>query len=189
MFPFCEQKRSGRSYEGQLQCEGDDRGMNEPARQVSSRSDFAQIPVRSCLGDDAIRLGTMVYDHSQEPGAHNTPAAEEGNDRLSHLKGKYGELVFSEWLSANRLAASHTPFRDNYRVKVFDDDFIINQKRVEIKTKRRGEASAFPPSIKYNVNMGLRDLSHDIYVFVEIDPTGSFEQDHAAATAPVKYAR
>lgn len=119
----------------------------------------------------------MVYDHSQEAGAHNTPSAELGNEVLAHVKGKYGELLIGRWLIHEKLLPSHTPFRNDYSRKVDEDDYIVNGVTIEVKAKQRGSSSPFPPRLSYNVNMGRRGLEHDIYVFVEIDPQKLISED------------
>ena len=150
------------------------------SRLVISKSEYHVLNPVPGSGSTATRYGELVHGHSQLPGAHNTPAAEEGNDVLSHVKGKYGELLFARWLDDNSLKPTHTPFRDDYSRKIDDDDFIVNGIKIEIKTKRRGMDSPFPPPLRYNVNMGRRGLEHDIYVFIEVDPRGLIETDPAA---------
>ena len=120
--------------------------------------------------------GRIVYAHSQREGAHNTPAAEEKNNLLSHIKGKYGEIAFLRWLLIRGFFPSHTPFRNDYTIKNQDDDFIVNGVRVEVKSKRRGSRSPFPPPSHYNVNLGMRTLEKGaLYAFIEIGNKGTFE--------------
>ncbi|MDB5072341.1 MAG: hypothetical protein JWM87_3452 [Candidatus Eremiobacteraeota bacterium] len=149
-------------------------------RLVSSTSDYFPLAVPDGAGVDAVRYGNMVHEHSQIPGAHNTPAAEEGNDIVSHVKGKYGELLFARWLADKSLTPAHTPFRSDYSRKVDDDDFVVGGVRIEVKAKRRGLNSPFPPALRYNVNMGRRGLEHDVYVFIEVDPRGPIEANPPA---------
>lgn len=74
------------------------------------------------------------------------------------------------------LYPSHTPFRNDYRRRVDEDDFIFNGVQLEVKAKRRGEASTYPPRQNYNVNLGLFGLAdHLHYIFVEICGAGRFE--------------
>lgn len=150
-------------------------------RLVRAKGDFAPLSVVVGMGEDAVRYGNLVYEHSQLPGAHNTPAAEEGNDIISHEKGKYGELLFAKWLDEKSLTATHTPFRNDYSRKVLEDDFIVGGINIEVKTKRRGVDSPFPPALRYNVNMGRKGLEHDIYVFIEVDPKGELKEDPSAS--------
>ena len=153
--------------------------MNKNSRALSrfviNRADYIKLVVIDRMGADAVRYGNLMYEQSQLPGAHNTPAAEEGNDIISHVKGKYGEILFANWLDNNSLAPTHSPFRDDYTKKVANDDFIVNGLNIEVKTKRRGVSSPFPPQLRYNVNMGRKGLEHDIYVFVEVSPHGEIE--------------
>lgn len=134
---------------------------------VKSQGDFAALSVYEGIGEEAVRYGNLVYDDSQKVGAHNTPAAEEGNDIVAHTRGKYGELLFARWLAEHEFVPTHAPFRDDYTRKIEDDDFIVNGIRVEVKAKQR-TASPFPPRLNYNMNMGRRGLEHDVYVYVEI---------------------
>ena len=123
----------------------------------------------------ASAYGRLVQRHSELPGSHRTPAAEAGNDLLSHVKGKYGELAFMKWLMSEGMLPSHTPFRNDYTRKVVEDDFIVNGIRIEVKAKRRRESSPFPPPANYNVNLGKSGLEASLYVFIEISPKASFE--------------
>lgn len=134
---------------------------------VRSQADFIALSRNDGIGAEAARYGNLVYNDSQKEGAHNTPAAEAGNDIVAHTRGKYGELLFAQWLAEHDFIPMHTPFRNDYRRKVDDDDFIVNGLRVEVKAKQR-TASPFPPRLNYNMNMGRRGLEHDVYVFVEI---------------------
>lgn len=129
---------------------------------------YEPLPIPPECGHDAWRFAKLVQEHSLRPGAHRTPAAELGNDVLSHAKGKYGELVFQLWLSQQGLTATHTPFRDDYTRKVPDDDFIVNGTRFEIKTKMRKSSSPFPPPGNYNVNLGKKEIEDAIHIFVEM---------------------
>lgn len=123
--------------------------------------------------DKAIYYAQLIYQHSQLPGAHNTPAAIKGEDYLSHLKGKYGEVLFYTWLKQQQgLRITHTPFREDYTKKCKWDDFIVNRIQVEVKTKRRSVRSIFPPPMHYNANIGQRSMFDYVYVFVEVDPVG-----------------
>lgn len=67
-------------------------------RFVRNEADYLTLPVSDRDGSEAVRLGNLIHAHSLLPGAHRTPAAEAGKDVLSHVKGKYGELLFSGWL-------------------------------------------------------------------------------------------
>lgn len=129
---------------------------------------YMPLPIPAGCGKEAWRLGRLVHEHSQQPGAHRTPAAELGNDVLSHAKGKYGELAFQLWLTQQEFTATHTPFRDDYTRKVPDDDFIVNGTRFEIKTKMRNPRSPFPPPSHYNVNLGKKEIEDAIHVFIEV---------------------
>ncbi len=129
---------------------------------------YLPLPIPEGCGREAWRLGALVHEHSQRPGAHRTPAAEMGNDVLSHAKGKYGELAFHLWLTQQGFEPTHTPFRDDYTRKVPDDDFIVNGARLEIKTKMRKVSSPFPPPAHYNVNLGKKEIEDAIHVFVEL---------------------
>lgn len=147
--------------------------MTNHIMKVASSRNFIHLNSYPNTGEEARRLGELIQAHSQEPGAHKTPAAEEGNDVLSHVKGKYGELLFHIWLIHNGLEPDHIPFRDDYRQKVEQDDFMLGKAHIEIKTKRRGIDTTFPPPTHFNVNMGVRGLNDNlIYVFIEIDPKG-----------------
>lgn len=130
--------------------------------------DYLNLPIPQNCGREAWRLGRLVHEHSQLPGAHRTPAAEAGNDILSHAKGKYGELAFHAWLIHQDLVPTHTPFRDDYTRKVAEDDFIVKGVRLEIKTKMRKVSSPFPPPSRYNVNLGKKEIEDAIHVFVEL---------------------
>ena len=132
------------------------------------------------VGKEAVRYGSLIYSDSQKPGAHNTPAAEEGNDIIAHTRGKYGELLFYRWLTEHNFTPTHTPFREDYTKKVEDDDFIVNGVRIEVKAKQRTK-SPFPPYLNYNVNMGRRGLEHDVYVYIEIQ-SGMDIADNPKAT-------
>lgn len=149
-------------------------------KRIQSQRDFERLVVTTGNGREAIRYGRMVHKHSLLPGAHRTPAAEEGNDILSHSKGKYGELLFLDWLKRNNFLPSHTPFRDDYSRKVDDDDFIVNGTRIEIKAKMRGESSPFPPPLRYNVNLGKKEIEKAIHVFIEISPRKPLSADPPA---------
>jgi hypothetical protein len=129
---------------------------------------YMPLPIPAGCGKEAWRLGRLVHEHSQQPGAHRTPAAELGNDVLSHAKGKYGELAFQLWLAQQEFTTTHTPFRDDYTRKVPDDDFIVNGIRFEIKTKMRNPRSPFPPPSHYNVNLGKKEIEEAIHVFIEV---------------------
>ncbi len=137
---------------------------------------FATVRLRPETYVVARDYGRLVHAHSQLEGAHNTPAAEERYNELSQIKGKYGELAFLRWVMSERLFPSHTPFRNDYRRRVDQDDFIINGVQLEVKSKRRGKASTYPPPGHYNANLGLFGLAdHLYYVFVEICGDGRFE--------------
>jgi hypothetical protein len=102
---------------------------------------YINLPAQVGRGAEATRLGRLVHEHSLRPGAHCTPAAEEGNDVLSHIKGKYGELAFYDWLKAQGFEPTHTPFRDDYTEKDSNDDFIVNTQMVIM---RPSSQPAFP---------------------------------------------
>ncbi|WOS67193.1 MULTISPECIES: hypothetical protein [Sinorhizobium] len=129
---------------------------------------YAEAPIPERCGYEAWQLGLLVHEHSQYPGAHRTPAAEAGNDVLSHAKGKYGELAFHEWLVRQSVTPTHTPFRNDYTRKVLDDDFVVNGLRLEIKTKMRKVSSPFPPPVHFNVNLGKKEIEDAIHVFIEL---------------------
>lgn len=141
---------------------------------------YIPLPIVRGQGREAWRLGQLVHDHSQRPGAHRTPAAELGNDVLSHAKGKFGELAFHQWLMSRQFVPTHTPFRDDYTRKVEEDDFIVHGVRVEIKTKMRGTSSPFPPPARYNVNLGKKEIEDALHVFIELSGKVSLKDDPPA---------
>lgn len=138
---------------------------------------YITLPTPVGIGAEAYRLGRLVHEHSLRPGSHRTPAAEQGNDVLSHAKGKYGEIAFYEWLKSQGIDPEHTPFRVDYTKKVDDDDFIIGGRRVEIKTKMRKVSSQFPPKLHYNVNLGKKTIEDVIHIFIEVSGKKSLVND------------
>ncbi len=153
-------------------------GANVPSPRLERP--FVPLPIPAGCGHEAWRWGRLVHEHSQRAGAHSTPAAEPGNDVLSHAKGKYGELVFQLWLTQQGFSASHTPFREDYTKKVPEDDFIVNGVRFEIKTKMRGQKSPFPPRLNYNVNLGKKEIENAIHVFIEVSGKTELIEDPEA---------
>jgi hypothetical protein len=137
------------------------------------------IPMPAKFFATARRYGELVVSHSELPGSHCTHASNPSFNTLSHIKGKYGELAFLKWCMSSGLVPSHTPFRHDYRQKCPDDDFIVNGHRVEVKAKRRGVRSPFPPLPTFAVHVGKVGLDAGIYVWLEIDPHTPFEDGPA----------
>jgi hypothetical protein len=135
-------------------------------------------PVRSVIHismprlmvERAVWYGELLHHHSLLPDSHCTPAADPEHNIRSHIRGKYGELAFLAWALAAGLPPSHTPFRADYTRRCADDDFVIHGRRIEVKTKKRGAASPWPPPEHYGANLGVSGLDNALYVFVEIAP-------------------
>jgi hypothetical protein len=151
-----------------------------PNRLVSSQSDFVSLKTGADCSIKARHYAQLVHDHSQLPGAHETPAAECGNDFLSHFKGKYGEAVFDNWLATQGWKPTHQPFREDYTRRVDLDDFVVHGVQIDVKTKKRGEASPYPPLVEYNVNLGKATVDAILHIFLELDPRASLDGAPAA---------
>jgi hypothetical protein len=136
-------------------------------RLVTSKNQYIMLPSKPGMGTEALRYAKLVEAHQLLPDSHYTPSAEPGRDLLSHLIGKYGELLLQEWFITHHIDPIHAPFRDDYRKKVHEDDFVYNRFLIEAKAKRRGDLS-YLPKISWKVNVGVKQLHHDIYIFFEI---------------------